>query len=150
MTKNVYLSGGLVTRWQDEVIRAVPDASYYNPASFEMEGMDRLSPRLYAPMDMYQIRDCDIFFGYLESSNPTPINVILELGYAKGLNKTTILCNEWTEESIKNSTLKAVGYLDKDGRTWFKPHYLDLVLYMVDFVETDLGMAMQILKKLVE
>lgn len=149
MKKKVYLSGGLVTDWQNEVMSKV-DADFYNPAEFELGGKPRVGPEVYAPLDRIKIEECHIVFGYLEASNPTPINVMVECGYGKGLGKIVILCNEWTEDNTKNGTLKATSYKDRSGRVWFKPHYLDLVRNWFDFVIADFGHAIDLLKELVE
>jgi len=150
MTKKVYLSGGFVTSWQEEVMEAVPEAEFYNPKDFDMAGLLRTPVDIYAPMDRIQIEDSDIVFGYLEASNPTPINIVAECCYAKALGKIVVLCNEWTEENIKRDNLRATQFKDENGRTWFRPHYLDLVCYWLDFVETDFGHAINILRRLVE
>jgi len=147
--KKVYLSGGLVSNWQEEVVDAVPMAIFYNPKDFSLGGIPRPDSRIYAPMDRLKIDECDIVFGYLEASNPTPINVIAECSYGKGRGKTIIFCNEWIEKNIQLGMLKATSFKDGEGRTWFKPHYFDLVSHWFDFVETDLGRAIDILREIV-
>lgn len=137
--KKVYLSGGFVTNWQDELIDNMPNIIFYDPRKLGIDGLPRLPPSIYAPMDKKMIEDCDIVFAYLEADNPTPINIIAELCYAKGLGKTTIFCVEWTQQNIqKLRTLKPNG-------DWFKPHYLDMVIFWMDFVFTDFGQAKQLL-----
>lgn len=152
--KNIYLSGGTVTGWQDRVIEALSDydVEFYNPAKLVLGPLDRPELRIYGPMDRTKIVDCDIAFGYLEKSNPTPINTALELGYAIGLGKKTILCNEWTIDAFEKGDMKCLSTNSVDGKamaTWFKPHYVDLLNDWVDFVEPDFGIAIEILKKVV-
>lgn len=151
MKKRVYLSGGFVTGWQEEVMNFVPEALFYNPQEFEMPAVSArdMPASLYAPMDEIQIRLCDILFGYLEASNPTPINVIAESCYAKGLGKVVILCNEWNQEQISRKSLRAMEFKDAEGHQWFKPHYMDMVNHWVDFCEPDFGRAKELLKRVV-
>ena len=150
--KRVYLSGGTVTGWQNELINDhFPNCEwvgFYNPADLAVGPIERPELPLFGPMDRIKIEECDIAFGYLEKSNPTPINVALEMGYAKGLGKITILCNEWTPEAFGNKELKAIQTTQVGVyATWFKPHYIDLLNSWMDFVETDFGLAIEILKK---
>jgi hypothetical protein len=153
MTVKIYLCGGLVTDWQDKTIEAfedIPDVEFYNPKMFDIIGYYP-EVHLYGPMDRYKVEDCDIIFGFLEASNPTCVNVVGEMMLAKGLGKRTILVNEWTEENFKKGylkTLKTKG--GTDDATWFKPHYLDLFLSWCDIVETDFGIGIEVLKKMVE
>jgi hypothetical protein len=149
--KKVYLSGGFVTGWQEEVEARV-EADFYNPEKLKIPSVPQpYSPDIYAPLDRIAIENSDIVFGYLEASNPTPINIVAEMCYAKGLGKITILCNEWTEERFKAKELKTQFTSDPESNdaTWFKIHYLDLVLNWMDFVETDFGIAIEILKKVI-
>ena len=153
LAPKVYLSGGTVTHWQDVVMHSLshglgnpPIAEFYNPASFSVGSVGRPGLSLYDPMDKLKIEQCDILFAYLEASNPTPINVALELGYAKGLGKLTILCNEWTEKRFKEGNLKTL----ENGATWYKPWYCDLLNSWADFCEPDFGIAQELLKQVVE
>jgi len=146
LAPKVYLSGGTVTHWQDVVMNSIEGVDFYNPASFSMGSVGRPGLSLYGPMDRLKIEQCDILFAYLEASNPTPINVALELGYAKGLGKLTILCNEWTEKRFKEGNLKTL----ENGATWYKPWYCDLLNSWADFCEPDFGIAQELLKQVVE
>lgn len=147
--KKVYLSGGTVTRWQEELMEQFSNGvEFYNPATFVLGPMEFPELSLYGPMDRIKIEECDVAFGYLEKSNPTPINVALEMGYAKGLDKITILCNEWTPEAFADKSMRALKTNDLGAvATWYKPHYVDLLNSWMDFVETDFGIAIEILKK---
>jgi len=152
--KKIYLSGGTVTGWQDRVISELEelDVDFYNPARLVLGPLDKPEPRIYSPMDKTKIAECDIIFGYLEKTNPTPINVALEFGYAIGLGKRSVLCNEWTADAFEKKELKCLMTDSADGKacaTWFKPHYVELLNDWVDFVEPDFGIAIEILKKVV-
>lgn len=152
MTKKVYLSGGTVSDWQDRIMEyfLVDTVEFYNPKKFKLGPMEAPELRIYGPMDLNKIKECDILFAYLEKTNPTPINVALELGYAKGLGKTTILCDEWTPEAYETKALRTMATTDLNVQaTWFKPHYIDLLNQWADFVEPDFGIAQEILKHLV-
>ena len=148
----VYLSGGFVTDWQLKVIESVPEAEFYNPADFELRGLKagQIPVGIYGPMDLAQIKLCDVVFAYLESSNPTPINVCFEVGYALGLGKIVIFCNEWTYDNIKANNLRAVEFKDAEGNTWFRVHYSDFINNSVNFYETDFGRAIEILKAITD
>jgi hypothetical protein len=169
--KKVYLSGGTVSGWQDVVehnINPPPKdtvingihilssslykAEFYNPAKFRVGSVDRPDVRMYGPMDRIKIEECDVLFAYLEAGNPTPINVALELGYAKGLGKLTILCNEWTEAKWKAGQLGCQRTTDpgNNDATWYKYWYVDLLNSWTDFQESDFGLAMELLKQVLE
>ena len=152
--KKIYLSGGTVSNWQDEVEHYITkdtiQAEFYNPAKFKVGTVDRPDLRMYGPMDKLKIEECDILFAYLEQSNPTPINVALELGYAKGLGKLTILCNEWTEAKYKANELGTQKTTDpKAVATWYKPWYTNLLDSWADFQESDFGLAKELLKQVI-
>ena len=152
----IYLCGGLVTDWQEEVMdHFVGDewnVEFYNPDDFMLGGsMGRPELGAYSPMDRLKIQGADIVFGYMEASNPTPINIALEMGYAKGLGKITILCNEWTPENFSQRTLKCLATSNSEVyATWFKAHYVDMLNDWMDFTEPDFGIAVEILKKIVK
>lgn len=153
MTTNVYLSGGTVSDWQDRIIQYFAAESwveFYNPKKFKLGPMEAPELRIFGPMDLNRIKECDILFAYLEKTNPTPVNVALELGCAKGLGKITILCDEWTPEAYDKKELRTMATTDPNVQaTWFKPHYVDLLNSWADFVEPDFGIALEILKHLV-
>lgn len=157
MPIKIYLSGGTVTGWQNVVMdrftadKWVDSLEFYNPAGLVLGPISIPELAQYGPMDRIKIEECDIAFGYLEKSNPTPINVALEMGLAKGLGKRTILCNEWTKEAYDAKDMRAL-YTNPEGgvATWFKPHYIDLLNSWMDFVEEDFGVAIEILRGVLE
>jgi len=146
MRKKVYLCGGFRSKWQSRVIDLFEEGSveWFNPADNKIDE-EYLPLEVYSPLDERKIRDCDIIFAYLEASNPTIINIALELGFAKGLGKTTILVNEWTEENYRAGLLAT---LKPDGK-WFKPRYLEMLLDWCDFVVTDLAMGINLMRRLI-
>jgi len=146
MKKRVYLCGGFRSGWQRKVIQALEDYSvdWFNPAEQKI-GEDLLPLDLYSPLDEIKLRECDIVFAYLEASNPVIINIALELGFAKGLGKVTILVNEWTEENISKGMLETL----KPNGNWFKPRYLEMLIDWCDFVVTDFKDGIELLKKFV-
>jgi len=152
MTKKVYLSGGTVSDWQDRIMEHLlaEPVEFYNPKNFKLGPMVAPEIRIFGPMDMNKIKECDILFAYLEKTNPTPVNIALELGYAKGLGKITVLCNEWTPEAYEIKELKTMATTDPNVQaTWFKPHYVDLLNQWADFFEPDFGIAVELLKRLI-
>jgi hypothetical protein len=149
---NVYLCGGLVTNWQQDVMDMLHDAkiNFYNPMGFDITG-EYPTVDIYGPMDRVKIEDCDVIFAFLEASNPTCINVVGECMYAKGLGKKIVLVNEWNETNYKNKKLKTLATNSgADDARWFKPRYLELFLSWCDFVVEDLGIGVEILRRISE
>ena len=145
MRKKVYLCGGFRSGWQRKVIQALVDfpVEWFNPADQKL-GEKYLPLELYSPLDEIKIRECDIVFAYLEASNPVIINIALELGFAKGLGKNTVLVNEWTEANIQKGILETL----KPNGDWFKTGYLEMLIDWCDFIVTDINIGIEILKKL--
>ena len=86
----VYLAGGFNTNWQEKIIERLKDRFVFlNPRSHGLH-----APHLYAPWDIHFVRNCDILFGYMESSNPSGYGLAFEIGLSYGLGKTTILVDE--------------------------------------------------------
>jgi len=56
--------------------------------------------------DLFFINQSDIVFCYMEKTNPSGIGAAAELGYAKGLGKTVILCLEPNNNHIKDKYLE--------------------------------------------
>lgn len=139
MTRRIYLSGGYVSDWRERVYEALEDfdVELCDPR-FKLEGIpnSEIGVRIYGPMDRLRIDESDIVFGYLEATNPTPINVIAECCYALGKGKLVILCDEWSD--AERGSLRTGD--------WFKPRYLQMVRNWIDFVEEDFGRAIEVLK----
>lgn len=102
MKQKIYLAGGIRSGWQEKIISNV-DAIFYNPRDKEIDKI--LSLEEFGTWDLHHIRMCDIVFGYMEKSNPSGIGMSVELGYAKALGKTVILCLEKDNEHIKDRYL---------------------------------------------
>lgn len=99
MEKNklkVFLSGGFRSDWQNKIIeRYIDDYIFFNPRE---HGLD--DPNQYTTWDIHYIKQCDIFFAYMEESNPSGYGLAFELGLAYGLNKTIILVDERSKNDI--------------------------------------------------
>jgi len=102
MKQKVYLAGGIRSNWQQKVIDNV-DAIFFNPRTKEVDRTLTLTE--FGTWDLHFIKQCDIVFAYMEKNNPSGIGMAVEMGYAKGLGKTVILCLEPDNEFIK------AGYL---------------------------------------
>lgn len=87
--RRVYLGGGFRSGWQRRVIEGAPQIGYIDPSKHNL-----VEASEYTPWDLFAIRSCDVFFGYLELSNPAGYALSLELGYAKALNKLVVLVDE--------------------------------------------------------
>lgn len=86
----VFLSGGFSSNWQAEVIKSTDDKFiFFNPREHGLEDSD-----FYTTWDIHYVKECDILFAYMESTNPSGYGLAFELGVAYALNKTIILIDE--------------------------------------------------------
>lgn len=87
----VYLAGGLITNWQENVISSCADLNFtfFNPKKHKLK-----SPKEYTTWDLFYVKQADIVFAYMEKENPSGYGLTLEIGYAKALEKTIILVDE--------------------------------------------------------
>ncbi|MES2478295.1 MAG: nucleoside 2-deoxyribosyltransferase domain-containing protein [Bacteroidota bacterium] len=86
----VFLSGGFKSNWQANVIGLLKDYFiFFNPLEHELEHSE-----FYTIWDIHFLKECDIFFAYMEDSNPSGYGLSFELGVAYALNKTIILIDE--------------------------------------------------------
>ena len=86
----IFLSGGFKSNWQQALIFELNEHfTFFNPRE---HGLD--DPNLYTTWDIHYVRECDIFFAYMEASNPSGYGLAFELGVAYALNKTIILVDE--------------------------------------------------------
>lgn len=121
----IYLAGGIRSNWQKEVIDHYDELEFYNPREKEIDRALTLTE--FGAWDLHHIQMCDIVFGYMEKDNPSGIGMAVELGYAKGLGKTVILCLE-------------------KGNIAIKGHYLDFMTKVSDITYDDLDDAIEYLK----
>jgi len=101
--QKVYLAGGIRSNWQERVIEKV-DAIFYNPRTKEVT--KTLTLNEFGTWDLHFIKKCDIVFAYMEKTNPSGIGMAVEIGYAKGIGKTVILCLELENEHMKDRYLE--------------------------------------------
>jgi nucleoside 2-deoxyribosyltransferase len=125
MKPYIYLAGGIRSDWQQKVIDSVNYLTFFNPRSKEVD--KRLTLDEFGTWDLHHVRACDLVFAYMEKSNPSGVGMAVELGYAKGLGKTIILCLESDNEHIKDK-------------------YLSFMTKVADAVYTDLDDAISHLK----
>lgn len=86
----VYLSGGFKSGWQETVIDKLKDKFiFFNPRNHDL-----LKPDLYTAWDIHFVKECDIIFAFMESTNPSGYGLAFELGIAYAMNKTIILIDE--------------------------------------------------------
>jgi len=86
----VFLSGGFKSNWQQSLISELKDYFiFFNPREHGLNDPDR-----YTTWDIHYVRECDIFFGYMESTNPSGYGLAFELGLAFAISKTIILVDE--------------------------------------------------------
>ncbi len=86
----VFLSGGFKSNWQSNIIEQLDNQFvFFNPREHGLEHSE-----FYTTWDIHFIKECDIFFGFMEASNPSGYGLAFELGVAYSLNKTIILVDE--------------------------------------------------------
>jgi len=86
----VFLSGGFKSDWQSQVINQLGDSFvFFNPREHNLD-----DPANYTTWDIHFVKDCDILFAHMESTNPSGYGLAFELGLAYALNKTIILVDE--------------------------------------------------------
>lgn len=89
----VYLAGGMKSAWRDLVINGCEDnIEFISPCNHLLD-----NPKQYTLWDLHAIKKSDIIFGLMEPDNPSGIGLSLEIGYAKALGKTIILCDQKSE-----------------------------------------------------
>lgn len=98
----VYLAGGLRSNWQQKVIDSVK-ATFFNPRQKEVD--QPMTLQEYGTWDLHHVKKADLVFAYMEKDNPSGIGLSVEIGYAKGLGKTVVLCLEPNNEHKKDSYL---------------------------------------------
>lgn len=103
MAQKIYLAGGIRSNWQEKVTSSV-DAEFYNPRTKEVDKV--LTLKEFGTWDLHHIKKCEIVFAYMERTNPSGIGMSVEMGYAKALGKTVILCLEEGNERIKDGYLQ--------------------------------------------
>ncbi len=96
----VFLSGGFKSNWQQDVVDQLGnDFLFFNPRSHGLDNSEQ-----YTTWDIHFVKECDIFFAYMEKSNPSGYGLAFELGLAHAWNKTIILVDERSssDESFAN------------------------------------------------
>ena len=86
----VYLSGGMHSKWRDQVKASVQGGiSWLDPC---LHGLG--NPAEYTAWDLAAVRKCDVVFAYMETSNPSGVGLALEVGFGLALGKTVVLVDE--------------------------------------------------------
>lgn len=73
----VFLSGGTHGAWQDRVVDACPELSFFDPRSVSGITMSEI-----AAEEREWLNQADLVFVYLEESNPSGLGSAFEMGYA--------------------------------------------------------------------
>ena len=106
MRQTVYLAGGMRSDWQMNVKRSVHaanrDVQFFDPMAREQD----LTFSEYSVWDLHKVKQSDIVFAYMEQDNISGYGMSVEIGYAKGLGKTVILCRESNRDSSKDRYLR--------------------------------------------
>lgn len=85
----VYLAGGFHSGWQDKVMSGCPGFEFYDPRTHRLA-----LPEHYKVWDLSHVKQSDILFAVMDRDNPSGYGMALEIGYAKGLDKTVIVVDE--------------------------------------------------------
>lgn len=107
MNQKVYLAGGFRSDWQLK-IKKLNGFIWLDPKEKERpKGVEiPMSLGEYGTWDLHFIKSSDIVFAYAEKTNTSCIGLAVEIGYAKGLNKTVILVLEPNNETIDDKYLQ--------------------------------------------
>lgn len=100
----VYLAGGMRSGWQDTVKNSV-NLNFIDPRHKGNAKDKTMSLSEYGTWDLHHIKICDIVFAYMERDNPSGIGMAIEMGYAKGIGKTVVLCLEQDHKTQKDRYL---------------------------------------------
>lgn len=90
-----YLSGGFRSGWQKKVIMLVDGIEFIDPSRHGLELEDQ-----YTFWDLLAIERADIVFAYLEKTNPRPLGLCVEVGYAAALGKKIIVVDETNDSRL--------------------------------------------------
>lgn len=93
MQLKIYLAGGYRAQWKHEVRDACLGHTYLDPEFGKLK-----TPEEYTPFDLLLISQADLVFGVMTEDNPGGYALCLELGYAKGLGKQTLLTDDLTSQ----------------------------------------------------
>ena len=124
METKVYLAGGIRSGWQNNMPK-INGVKYFDPSKKELDKSLTLSE--FGTWDLHFIKECNIVFAYMEKTNPSGIGMAVEIGYAKALGKTVILCIEQNNETIK-------------------PHHLDFMKKVSDIFYENIDDAINYLR----
>lgn len=102
METKVYLAGGIRSGWQNNMPK-INGVEYFDPSKKESDKSLTLSE--FGTWDLHFIKESNIVFAYMEKTNPSGIGMAVEIGYAKALGKTVILCIEPNNDTIKQHRL---------------------------------------------
>lgn len=96
----IFLAGGLYSNWQDEVMKAYPKHTYYDPRSHGLVLCEQ-----YTPWNLKHVEMADMVFACFDKENPTGFGMTLEIGVALGLGMNVILVDEQMLESWASTRL---------------------------------------------
>ncbi|WP_373031641.1 nucleoside 2-deoxyribosyltransferase domain-containing protein [Sulfurovum sp.] len=85
----IYLAGGMKSDWQDNVIAAHPQHTYFDPRT---HGLDE--PAEYTKWDLEHVEKADIVFACFTKDNPSGFGMCIEIGAAHRSGKPIILVDE--------------------------------------------------------
>lgn len=103
--QKIYLAGGMKSGWQNKV-KQNKSFVFYDPAIDKNN--DNMDVYSYGAWDLFYVKKCDILFAYMERENPSGIGMAVEMGYAKAIGKTIILC---LEKDNKYKSDKSLDFL---------------------------------------
>lgn len=85
----VYLAGGMKDGWQDRAAALLPGCELLDPRSWGDP-----NPIVYTARDLDAIRKADVVLAHMSSANPSGFGLSVEVGYAYGIGKRIVFCDE--------------------------------------------------------
>lgn len=85
----IYLAGGMKSDWQDKVMVACPNHTYFDPRTHGLE-----NPADYTKWDLEHVAKSDLVFACFTLDNPSGFGMCIEIGYAHRADKQIILVDE--------------------------------------------------------
>lgn len=85
----VYLAGGMKSDWQDRVMEACPEHTYFDPRTHGLS-----DPEEYTKWDLEHVEKSDLVFACFTKDNPSGFGMCIEIGYANALGIPVLLVDE--------------------------------------------------------
>lgn len=85
----IYLAGGMKSDWQDKVMNACQQHTYFDPRTHGLE-----NPADYTKWDLEHVAKSDLVFACFTTDNPSGFGMCIEIGFAHRAGKQIMLVDE--------------------------------------------------------